>query len=165
MTSNTNQGRDYIVPPQVDKDGNSIITGKPPVTNLDIYQAQQKTAEVPDWSWDPNVGPKDAVPPSSRPVRENAVIPNVPNLQIPNWGYIPNPEEALHIPPAPSTRQPTPIVAKVRGQQDPNWNWRPNEGEQTVEIHKPKGQEPKGRFHVTKPMETDWNWDPQKDPM
>ncbi|EJG5414257.1 hypothetical protein NAD41_000858 [Salmonella enterica] len=46
-------GRESIVPPQVDAQGNSIITGKPATTAFDIQIAEAaKRGAPPDPHWD-----------------------------------------------------------------------------------------------------------------
>ncbi|EDY2030024.1 hypothetical protein GTB64_004466 [Salmonella enterica] len=58
---NLTLGRDYIVPPQIDAQGNATASGKPFVDAFSIQMSEAAKREVsaqPDWNW-----PAAQVPP------------------------------------------------------------------------------------------------------
>ncbi|EHQ9605898.1 TPA: hypothetical protein JK846_003553 [Escherichia coli] len=96
LNPNLNQGRDYNVPAQVDKNGKSIVTGEAPTNANDVYQAEHAAAlkknpvEEPDWGYNPIKGAD--VNPAAIP--QKPANPNPDDVEAVMAGiWTPNPED------------------------------------------------------------------------
>lgn len=111
LNPNLNQGRDYIVPPQVDNQGNSVLTGQPPRTALDLVT--QAEADQPDFDW--------AVPEEIRaPLnKQKPALPPAhdPDAEI-NWNY--NPQDDFVPAGLPHTPAQIPTLPPKSGVAIPN---------------------------------------------
>lgn len=158
--NNSNLGRDFVVPDQYTPDGNSIVTGKPRVSNLDIFNKQQAEVTEPNWDWEPNVA-------DGSKVADKKHTPN--KVTLPVWDtpedfkrnmaniWVPNPEDLT--PAAPVNKQQGVKQSDPRDESaDYNWNPIP-EAEDYVAPSKPKGQKDK-QSATTDPG---WNWNPIPD--
>ncbi|EAW2493065.1 hypothetical protein AXL65_02240 [Salmonella enterica subsp. enterica] len=83
------EGRDNIVPKQVDDKGNSLITGEPNQNQGQLYEAQRsKAVQAQDWDYDPQahyIAPGNPVPAASKPT----LPPAHDSKAEPNWNYNP----------------------------------------------------------------------------
>lgn len=128
------QGRDNIVPKQVDKEGKSIITGELPQTALDVFQAQQVEAAEPDFDWKPEAV-HVKVSSIAKPVLPPAHDPDAPI----NWNY--NPQDDYVPAGRPATK--APIASFTPGLKDYN----------------PYDPEPR----LEDGLQPDFAWDPSKE--
>lgn len=128
VNPNLNQGRDIIVPEQHLPDGNSILTGKPRKTALDIFSGQQSEAAQPDFNWavaEETLVAKVVVKPTLPPT-------NDPDAEI-NWNY--NPQDDFVPSGKPATQAQIPTLPPESGTKmpfpdlqegiDPDYNWNP----------------------------------------
>lgn len=114
---NYNLGRDFITPPQVDDKGNSVLTGKPPVSinqviinesdaiweaqrtdpkNVDPKKGEQGPNQQPNWNWQPNTADGSLPPEVNVASTPNGIIvPSTPEEFEKNMAaiWVPNPED------------------------------------------------------------------------
>ncbi|EDZ0839921.1 hypothetical protein GJ904_17760 [Salmonella enterica] len=185
-TDNLNQGRNFVVPPQVDADGNSIITGKKPVNAQQIQQAQsdaywerirtdpldknpdkvnRNKNEQPNWDWTPNEADRSLV--VAKPAAEK-VLPRPPEDTQEQFAermaqiWTPNPSDLTPPPPAIHERQPGQPHNVVRPLEEPDFNWNPltgAEGYVKPDIEIPTRPHYNDVAPVTEP---DFGWNPQR---
>lgn len=163
--SNTNLGRDYVVPEQIDGPDLLTINAAESKAIADANKKQlakfgwEPTPEEIDWDYDPLKGVKlnnDA--PEVKPY----VASQVPALEIPNWGYCPNPDEALHVPSDATPSPLRPIIPNVVPPMDQNWNWHPNAEDESQGPQDITQKAIPPRFNVDAPADFDWGFRPNE---
>lgn len=130
---NVTLGRDFSTK-QADADGNSIHTGKPVRTSLDIYQEQQAAAiarhpdqATPDYDADPMWGLQDGQGDVIDKAKNTVKVPGFvkedlpdPALQQPDFGWVPNPQDLIPTPA--KTYHRTPQTHEEADQPDFAWD-------------------------------------------
>ncbi|EKK5568003.1 hypothetical protein PN823_004423 [Enterobacter hormaechei] len=186
---NYNLGRDYILPPQVDDAGNSVITGKPPLSinqviqnesdaiweaqrtdarNVDPNKGDQGPYQQPKWDWKPNTADGSLPKPVSIHTTPNGVI--VPSTQEDfekNMAaiWVPNPEDL----PDPSIIvSGTPIQPRPRPAGDalpvtqPEYDVPKDFGAVESAIPRPPNTTALLPHEDKAELEQGWDWNPQR---